>query len=124
MKIVAVTSCPTGIAHTYMAAEALERAAKTRGHEIVVETQGAAGMDPVPPEFLAACDVVILAADAVVRDRNRFEHLPLVESSVAQAIHKAATLIERAEAAAEGRPYEPDGETRESPFKGMFRRRK
>lgn len=124
MKIVAVTSCPTGIAHTYMAAEALERAAKARGHEIVVETQGAAGMDPVSSEYLAQCDVAVLAADAVVRDRSRFEHLPIVESSVAHAINKAVTLIERAEAAAEGRPYEPSEDTNESPFKGLFRRRK
>ncbi len=47
MKILAVTSCPTGIAHTYMAAEALEQAAGHAGHEIVVETQGAAGADAV-----------------------------------------------------------------------------
>ena len=47
MKIVAVTSCATGIAHTYMAAEALERAAKAAGHEIWVETQGAGGLKPI-----------------------------------------------------------------------------
>ena len=47
MKIVAVTSCPTGIAHTYMAAESLEQAARAAGHEIVVETQGAAGAEPL-----------------------------------------------------------------------------
>ena len=49
MKIVAVTSCPTGIAHTYMAAEALEQAAKDAGHDIKVETQGAAGAEAVEP---------------------------------------------------------------------------
>lgn len=124
MKIVAVTSCPTGIAHTYMAAEALERAAKAKGHEIIVETQGAAGMEPVSPHYLAQCDVAVLAADAVVRERERFEHLPIVEASVANAINKAASLIERAEAAAEGRPYEPSEQEKESPLKGLFRRRK
>ena len=54
MKIVAVTSCPTGIAHTYMAAEALEQAAKDAGHEIKVETQGAAGAEAVPDADIAA----------------------------------------------------------------------
>ena len=68
MKIVAVTSCPTGIAHTYMAAEALEGAGRDAGHEIDVETQGSAGASPLPPETIAAADVVIFAADVEVRD--------------------------------------------------------
>ena len=59
MKIVAVTSCATGIAHTYMAAEALERAAKAAGHEIWVETQGAGGLKPIPADIIAAADVCI-----------------------------------------------------------------
>ncbi|HEX2806354.1 MAG TPA: fructose PTS transporter subunit IIB, partial [Kineosporiaceae bacterium] len=66
MKLVAVTSCPTGIAHTYMAAEALEQAARAAGHEISVETQGAAGADPIPPEVIAAADAVIFGADVEV----------------------------------------------------------
>ena len=93
MKIVAVTSCPTGIAHTYMAAEALERAAKKAGHEIVVETQGAGGKKEIPADILKAADGAVFAADAPVRDRNRFEHLPLVEASVKNAIKDAAKLI-------------------------------
>ena len=52
MKFVGVTSCPTGIAHTYMAAEGLEQAAKAAGHEIVVETQGSAGSDPISQDCL------------------------------------------------------------------------
>jgi PTS system fructose-specific IIC component len=72
MKLVAVTSCPTGIAHTYMAAEALEEAAKAAGHEIAVETQGAAGATPLDPAVIAAADAVIFAADVGVRDRERF----------------------------------------------------
>jgi len=60
MRIVAVTSCPTGIAHTYMAAEALEQAARAAGHEIKVETQGAAGAEPLPPQDIAAADAVVL----------------------------------------------------------------
>lgn len=55
MKIVAVTSCPTGIAHTYMAAEALEKAAKQRGHVIAVETQGSAGIERISDASIAEC---------------------------------------------------------------------
>mgnify|MGYP006274575519 CR=1 FL=1 len=98
MKIVAVTSCPTGIAHTYMAAEALERAAKKAGHEILVETQGAGGKKEIPADILAAADVAIFAADIPVRDKDRFAHLPLVEAQVKNAIKDAAKLIAEAEA--------------------------
>ena len=54
MKLVAVSSCPTGIAHTYMAAEALEQAGKAAGHEVHVETQGAAGSTPLDPAMALA----------------------------------------------------------------------
>ena len=100
MRIVAVTSCPTGIAHTYMAAEALEQAAHAAGHEIFVETQGAAGADPVSPAEIAAAQAVVFAADVEVRDRARFAGKPLVEASVKSAINDAAALIAKAEAAA------------------------
>ena len=63
MKIVAVTSCATGIAHTYMAAEAIERAGKAAGHEMFVETQGAGGYKPISREIILAADVVIFAND-------------------------------------------------------------
>jgi len=66
MKLVAVSSCPTGIAHTYMAAEALEQAGKAAGHEVHVETQGAAGSTPLDPAIIAAADGVIYAADLEV----------------------------------------------------------
>lgn len=98
MKIVAVTSCPTGIAHTYMAAEALERAAKKAGHEIVVETQGAGGRKAIPADVLAAADVAIFAADIPVREKERFAHLPTVEAQVKSAIKDAAKIIAEAEA--------------------------
>jgi len=71
MKFVAVTSCPTGIAHTYMAAEALEQAAADSGDEMHVETQGSAGSDPLDPQIIADADAVIFAADVEVRDRER-----------------------------------------------------
>ncbi|MCW0212251.1 MAG: fructose-specific PTS transporter subunit EIIC [Pseudonocardia sp.] len=104
MKLLAVTACPTGIAHTYMAAEALEVAAEEAGHEIVVETQGSAGSTPFTPEQLAEADAIILAADVEVRDKDRFAHLPTVTSGVKKAIGGADGLIEQAVAAAEAAP--------------------
>jgi len=104
MKIVAVTSCPTGIAHTYMAAEALEQAAKNAGHEIKVETQGAAGAEAVPDADIAAADAVVFAADVEVRNRERFAGKPLVQTSVKRAINDAPNLIAEAEAAASAAP--------------------
>jgi PTS system fructose-specific IIC component len=100
MKIVAVTSCPTGIAHTYMAAEALEQAAKDAGHEIQVETQGAAGAEAVPDAAIADADAVVFAADVEVRNRERFAGKPLVQTSVKRAINDASGLVAEAEAAA------------------------
>jgi PTS system fructose-specific IIC component len=93
MKIVAVTSCPTGIAHTYMAAEALEQAAKDAGHEIKVETQGAAGAEAVADADIAGADAVVFAADVEVRNRERFAGKPLVQTSVKRAINDADGLI-------------------------------
>ena len=104
MKIVAVTSCPTGIAHTYMAAEALEQAAKDAGHDIKVETQGAAGAEAVPDADIAAADAVVFAADVEVRNRERFAGKPLVQTSVKRAINDAPNLIAEAEAAAIAAP--------------------
>jgi PTS system fructose-specific IIC component len=97
MKIVAVTSCPTGIAHTYMAAEALEEAAREGGHTISVETQGAAGASPIPAGEIAAADVVIFAADVEVRDRDRFTGKPTVAGGVKRAINDAPGMLDEAE---------------------------
>ena len=104
MKLVAVTSCPTGIAHTYMAAEALEQAGRAAGHDIQVETQGAAGADPLPPEVIAAADAVIFGVDVEVRDRYRFEGKPIVQVPVKKAISDAAAIIEQAVEAARSAP--------------------
>ena len=104
MKLVAVTSCPTGIAHTYMAAESLEQAAKAAGHTISVETQGAAGAEPIPAEVIAAADAVIFAADVEVRDAHRFAGKPLVTAPVKRAINAGAELVEEAIAAAAAGP--------------------
>lgn len=106
MRIVAVTSCPTGIAHTYMAAEALEQAAKDAGDTIAVETQGAAGMTALDPQEIALADVVIFAADVDVRERERFLGKPVVEVSVSTAINQAASVMQRARAKAASEPKE------------------
>ena len=93
MKFVAVTSCPTGIAHTYMAAEALEQAAKAAGHEIAVETQGSGGFSPLDPAVIAAADAVIFAADVEVRDKARFAGKPTVTAPIKQAVNEPGVLI-------------------------------
>ncbi|MGK5532960.1 PTS fructose transporter subunit IIABC [Streptomyces sp. URMC 129] len=100
-RIVAVTSCPTGIAHTYMAAESLERAAREEGVEITVETQGSAGFERLSPELIAAADAVILAHDVEVREKARFGGKPTVDVGVKAAINRPAELIAEARGRAE-----------------------
>jgi fructose PTS system EIIBC or EIIC component len=95
-SLVAVTACPTGIAHTYMAAEALEAAAARAGIPIAVETQGSAGSKPLPPATIAAAGAVIFAVDVGVRDRGRFAGKPVVSSSVKRPIDDADTMIAEA----------------------------
>ncbi len=99
-SLVAVTACPTGIAHTYMAAEALESAAARAGVEIAVETQGSAGATPLPAETIANADAAIFAVDVGVRDRGRFAGKPLVSSGVKRPIDDADAMISEALAAA------------------------
>ncbi|MBD0690384.1 fructose-specific PTS transporter subunit EIIC [Streptomyces sp. CBMA123] len=96
LRLVAVTSCPTGIAHTYMAAKALELAAARAGAQIQVETQGSAGTTPLAPEAIAAADAVILAHDVEVRDRARFAGKPTVDVGVKAAVNRADELIAQA----------------------------
>ncbi len=92
-RIVAVTSCPTGIAHTYMAAESLENAGRDAGVEVVVETQGSAGFTRLDPAVIAAADAVILAHDVPVREKDRFAGKPTVDTGVKAAINRPADLI-------------------------------
>lgn len=106
MKLVGVTSCPTGIAHSSMAAEAIETAARERGHEVEVEVQGASGGPPISDAVINGADAVIFAVDAEVRDRGRFAHLPSIEVRTREAIDRAASVVERAEQAAERSPAE------------------
>ncbi|AWI29524.1 PTS fructose transporter subunit IIABC [Streptomyces tirandamycinicus] len=95
-RIVAVTSCPTGIAHTYMAAEAIERAGQEAGVEVAVETQGSAGFTRLDPGVVAAADAVIFAHDIPVRDKERFVGKPVVDVGVKAGINRAAELIAEA----------------------------
>lgn len=98
-RIVAVTACPTGIAHTFMAAEALKKQAALMGHEITVETRGSAGSaSDLTIDDLENADVVILAADTTV-PAERFEGLPLYSTSTAHAIRNPEQVIEEALAA-------------------------
>jgi fructose PTS system EIIBC or EIIC component len=108
VKFVGVTSCPTGIAHTYMAAEGLEQSAKAAGHEIEVETQGSAGFEPLSPETIAAADAVIFAVGVPVRNPARFAGKPLIEADVKKAISDGPGLIARAVAAAEEARANPE----------------
>lgn len=100
VRLVAVTSCPTGIAHTYMAAENLENAAAEAGVEIAVEPQGSGGIDFLDPALITAADAVIFAHDVEVRDKQRFAGLPVVDVGVKRAVDDAPGLIARAVAAA------------------------
>ncbi|MFI6462608.1 fructose-specific PTS transporter subunit EIIC [Streptomyces sp. NPDC050528] len=92
-RIVAVTSCPTGIAHTYMAAEALENAGRDAGVELVVEPQGSAGFTRLDPAVIAAADAVIFAHDVPVREKERFAGKPTVDVGVKAGINRPAELI-------------------------------
>lgn len=95
MKILAITSCPNGIAHTYMAQEKLEQAAKDMGVHIKVETQGGVGAENVlTPKEIREADGIIIAADRQV-DLSRFDGKLLINESVREGIHKPEVLIQR-----------------------------
>lgn len=94
MKIIAITACPTGIAHTYMAAEKLEKAARALGHQIKVETQGAMGLEnELTRADIAAADGVIFAVDIDVEQRERFEGKKVVQVPVQEAIKDPKGVI-------------------------------
>ena len=95
-KIVAITGCPAGVAHTFMAAEALKKIAAGMGHGIKVETQGSEGVKtPLSPQDVAEADVVIVASDIAV-DLERFTGKPVVAVPVSDAIRKTRAVIESA----------------------------
>ncbi|MBL0848420.1 fructose-specific PTS transporter subunit EIIC [Mammaliicoccus fleurettii] len=95
MKILAITSCPNGIAHTYMAQEKLEQAAKEMGIDIKVETQGGVGAENVlTSKEIKEADGIIIAADRQV-DLSRFDGKRLINESVREGIHNPQLLIQR-----------------------------
>jgi fructose-specific phosphotransferase system IIB component len=97
MRIVAVTACATGIAHTYMAAEQLERAAKALGHQIKVETQGSLGIENRLSEAdIRSADLAIFASDIEIEGRDRFQGVRVVEFPVREAARNAAGLLAQA----------------------------
>lgn len=94
MKIVAITACPTGIAHTYMAAEQLKKTAASLGHEIKVETQGSMGIEnELTKADIDGADAVVLAADIAVEQVDRFEGKRKIEVSVQSAIKNPQAIF-------------------------------
>ncbi|WP_318460244.1 PTS fructose transporter subunit IIBC [Photobacterium leiognathi] len=103
-KIVAITACPTGVAHTFMAAEALETEAKRQGYDVKVETRGSVGAkNQLTAEEIEAADLVIIAADIDV-DLSRFNGKPLYKTSTGLALKKTAQEIDNA--FAQAAPYQ------------------
>ncbi|HTJ78974.1 MAG TPA: PTS fructose transporter subunit IIB [Rariglobus sp.] len=97
MNIVAITACPTGIAHTYMAAEQLEKTAKALGHKIKVETQGAMGIEnELSDAEIKAADVIIFAVDIEVEQRERFDGRKVTQVPVQEAIKNPKGVIAKA----------------------------
>ncbi|OUF55151.1 fructose PTS transporter subunit IIB, partial [Pluralibacter gergoviae] len=106
-RVVAVTACPTGVAHTFMAAEAIETEAKKRGWWVKVETRGSVGAgNAITPEEVAGADLVIVAADIEV-DLAKFAGKPMYRTSTGLALKKTAQEFDKA--LAEAQPYQPSG---------------
>lgn len=95
-RLVAVTACPTGIAHTYMAADSLVAAAQEMGVDLQVETQGSSGAKPLDPAIIAAADAVIFAVDVDVRGKERFAGKPVINAPVKRGIDEPAKMVQEA----------------------------
>lgn len=96
MKIVAVTACPTGVAHTYMAAEQLQKTAKKLGHTIKIETQGAMGIEnELSQAEIDAAEVAILAADIALERPDRFDAIRRIEVPVQAALKDPEGIFSR-----------------------------
>ena len=111
-EILCITACPTGIAHTYMAAEALEQAGKETKHKIKVETQGQSGVkNRLSRDEIENAKAIIIAADTKV-DLSRFDGKKIIRTGVADGIHKPKELIERA-LSSEAKIYYSDKEEKD-----------
>ncbi|MCS3458357.1 PTS fructose transporter subunit IIB [Aeromonas sp. BIGb0445] len=94
MKVVAVTACPTGIAHTYMAAEALQKAAAQLGLKIKVETQGAMGLENIlTARDIASADLVLIASDIEIEQKERFLGCPQRQVSLESVLLNAVAVL-------------------------------
>lgn len=95
-KIVAVTACPSGVAHTYMAAESIENAAKAKGWDVKVETQGSIGLEnELTADDVRAADFVILTKDIGIKNEDRFKGKPVIRVGVSDAVKKAPAIMEK-----------------------------
>lgn len=95
-KIIAVTACPSGVAHTYMAAEAIERAAKAKGWACKVETQGSIGLEnELTVDDVAAADIVILTKDIGIKFEERFKGKVVVRVAISDAVKRADAIMEK-----------------------------
>ena len=133
-RIVAVTACPTGIAHTYMAADSLVAAGKERGVDVQVETQGSAGATPLPQSVIDAADAVVFAVDVDVRGKERFAGKPYIQSPVKRGIDEPGVMLDEAlavaadpngrriAAAAGGAPSSAAQSDRQESFGGKLKR--
>jgi fructose-specific phosphotransferase system IIB component len=96
MKIVAVTACPTGIAHTYMAAARLEKVGKSLGFEIKVETQGAMGIEnKLTERDISEAEIAIFAVDIAVEGRERFNGVKVIQVPLQDALKDAQGIFAR-----------------------------
>ena len=97
MKIIAVTSCPIGMAHTYMASAALKKTAKVMGHDILVETQGSMGIrDKISPQDITDADLFIDAADVVMEEGDRFKDKASYKTTTSKLIKKCPQEMQKA----------------------------
>lgn len=98
MNIVAVTSCPSGVAHTYMSAEALEKAFREAGHNIKVETQGSIGTEnKLTSEEVSKADYVILTNDVAINGEERFKGKTIIRIATGDAIKKSPAIVKKVE---------------------------
>jgi len=98
-RIVAITACPTGIAHTYMAADYLRAAGKKLGIDVKVEPQGSTATEPLSTDDIEGADAVIFATDVGVKGRERFAGKPVIESGVKRAVDEPEKMVSEAVAA-------------------------
>ena len=97
MKIVGITACPTGISHTYMAQEALEKECRRRGYDVKIETQGSIGIEnELSQEEIDEADVIILAVAVMVEGEERFEDKEVFNADVNDAISKPSEVMDEA----------------------------